>query len=98
MRLSNWVDGELRTNALPDPLGITEKQKIVLMGSRANVPYAIGGKLAEVVCLRSVDPTDRVRMEGYLAHKWDINSVCIHPIPTPFPYFCPTTERGKSWN
>ena len=74
LRLSNWVDGELRTNALPDPLGITEKQKIVLMGSRANIPYAIGGKLAEVVCLRSVDPTDRVRMEGYLAHKWDINS------------------------
>ncbi|MEC7543382.1 MAG: cadherin repeat domain-containing protein, partial [Verrucomicrobiota bacterium] len=71
--LSNWVDGQLRTNALLDPLGLAEKQKITLMGNRANTPQSPAGKVAEVICMRTVDANDRLRMEGYLAHKWDLN-------------------------
>ena len=71
--LSNWVDGQLRTNALLDPLGLAEKQKITLMGNRANSPQSPAGKVAEVICMRTVDANDRLRMEGYLAHKWDLN-------------------------
>ena len=85
--LSNWVDGELRTNGLMDPIGIAEKQKILLMGNRANTPQTLGGKVAEVLCLRSVDTNERLRLEGYLAHKWDLNASLhsTHPYRTNAP-------------
>ena len=62
--LSNWVDGQLRTNALLDPLGLAEKQKITLMGNRANTPQSPAGKVAEVICMRTVDANDRLRAGG----------------------------------
>ncbi len=79
--ISNWVDGELRTNALSDPIGLAEMQKITLMGNRQNTPQTLGGKVAEVICMRSVDPSERLKLEGYLAHKWDINGTLYagHP-------------------
>ena len=50
---SNWVNGQIKTNAVHDPIGIWEKQKITLMGNRAATPETIGGKVAEVICVRS---------------------------------------------
>ena len=66
LRLSNWVDGELRTNALPDPLGITEKQKIVLMGSRANIPLRDWRKISGG-CMSSFSRPDRSGSNGRIS-------------------------------
>ena len=57
--LSNWVDGQLRTNSLSDPIGLAEKQKITLMGNRANNIQSPVGKVAELICMRTVSSDDR---------------------------------------
>ena len=86
-RVSNWVDGTIRTNAVSDPIDLFEKQKMTLMGNRNGNAQTLGGKVAELICMRSVLSDDRERAEGYLIHKWGISSVidANHPYKTARP-------------
>ena len=72
--LSNWVNGEIRTNGLSDSLGLAEKQKINLMAGRSSPPQTLGEKLQKSYACGSTAPSDRQKVEGYLAHKWDLNA------------------------
>ena len=44
------------------------------MGNRENTPKTIGGKVAEVIFIREINDIARQKVEGYLTHKWSINS------------------------
>ena len=44
------------------------------MGNRENTPKTIGGKVAEVIFIREINDIARQKVEGYLTHKWAINS------------------------
>ena len=94
-RVSNWVDGTIRTNAVSDPIDLFEKQKMTLMGNRNGNAQTLGGKVAELICMRSVLSDDRERVEGYLIHKWGISSAidANHPYKTARPMFAqPLTQ------
>ena len=51
------------------------------MGNRASTPQTIGGKVAEVICVRTASRGVREKLEGHLAHKWGISGTLnsTHP-------------------
>ena len=87
---SMWVNGTLVNASVPDPMGLAEKQKITIMGNRANPPKTIGGKMGEVIFLRTIDSTLRHKIEGYLAHRWGINNSL--PFTHPHRYIRPKAK------
>jgi len=49
----------------------------------------LDGKIGEIVVMDSVSSTDREKMEGYLAHKWGVESIL--PSGHPYKTLWPTT-------
>ena len=71
---SAWMDGTNNNDSKADATAIAVNSKITVMGSRQSTPNSPIGKMAEIIYLKSVADTDRIKVEGYLAHKWGVTS------------------------
>ena len=73
-KLSSWRNGTNFDNQVTDTRALTQDNKITIMAGRASNPSPIKGSIAELICITSVSTSDRLTMEGYLAHKWGLVS------------------------
>ena len=71
-KLSAWRNGTVFDNAVTDTRALLQNNKITIMANRSGVPKSLKGTFAEVLCFTSASSTDRLEIEGYLAHKWGL--------------------------
>ena len=70
---SNWLNGTINDSNITYTTPLLSGRFIrVFTGSNAS--YSPVGKMAEIICVKSVASSDRLKIEGYLAHKWGIQS------------------------
>ena len=66
---SNWLNGIANDSNIVHTTALGSNRYIrIFTGS--NSAHSPVGKMAEVVCIKSVATSDRNKVEGYLAHKW----------------------------